>query len=255
MFGGGARAPLVCPYLKPLTSLRAYRHVMLDMNGTFLFDFDNFGPEQDFGASYASLGYASVSPAEAHRRVRAAYDYMAPRYEDPAFYADFPTVAEALRATAGRVLAKAELGELVDTFARHELGRLPDEHAAAIQRLSAMRPLSVLSNLWAPPARWEASLTRCGLRQNFVQMVYSCEGRHIKPHPAIFEWALNGLGLAPSEVLYVGDSYRCDVGGARAAGLDVVWLHGERPVPPTLPPGVYAAPDLVSWISALKIPA
>lgn len=236
-----------------LTSLDAYAHVMLDMNGTFMFDFDNFGVEQDFGATYERLGYRTVAPAAAHGLVRAAYDYMAVRYVDPAYYANFPTVEQALVATAAAVLPRGLRTELVDTFASHEMGRLPSAHRDAIARLARLRPLSILSNLWAPPARWEAFFRGGRFRQNFTQAVYSSEARAIKPHSDIFERALEGLRLEASEVLYVGDSFRCDVEGALSVGIEAVWLQGGRPVPPSLPTGVYVAADLTTWIDDLDI--
>jgi putative hydrolase of the HAD superfamily len=55
-----------------------------------------------------------------------------------------------------------------------------------------------------------------------------------KPDPAIFGIALAALGLPASErVLYVGDSLRYDVAGARAAGLQPVHLdpNGFCPAP------------------------
>jgi len=45
-----------------------------------------------------------------------------------------------------------------------------------------------------------------------------------KPDPAIFAGALAVLGVEPSRCLYVGDSIRNDVVGARAAGLEPVLL-------------------------------
>ena len=231
------------------------RGVLLDMNGTFLFDFDNFGPEQDFGATYTKLGYFTVPAELAHRRIRAAYDYMAVRYEDPAYYDRFPTVEAALLATGAQVLPKGALPELVDVFAYHELGHLPEGHAKAIEYLRRFRSIKVLSNLWAPSTRCEAYLAQCGLRQNFSAMTFSCDGPHIKPHPAIFERALAENGYAPpSAYVYVGDSWRCDVEGALSVGMQVVWLHGGRPIPRLLPEGVFVAEDLVSWISGLELP-
>ena len=55
-----------------------------------------------------------------------------------------------------------------------------------------------------------------------------------KPDPAIFGIALAALGVPASErVLYVGDSLRYDVTGARAAGLQPVHLdpNGFCPAP------------------------
>jgi ASC-1-like (ASCH) protein len=43
-----------------------------------------------------------------------------------------------------------------------------------------------------------------------------------KPHPAIFHQALEQMGLDAGRVLYIGDSYRHDVVGARNAGIEPV---------------------------------
>ncbi len=221
------------------------------MNGTFVFDYDRFGPGVDFGATYRELGYVRVAAAEAHALVRDAYALMAARYVDPAWYHDFPSVAAAVRATAGRVLPEGLIDELVDTFAHHELGYLPEAHARAIERLAATHPVSVLSNLWAPPGLWLALLDRDGFRQNFRHLLFSSEGAPIKPHAAFFERAVRELACPAERILYVGDSYRCDVMGARGVGMDVVWLRGQQaPVEP-LPPGVYVAADLVAWVDGL----
>ncbi len=50
-----------------------------------------------------------------------------------------------------------------------------------------------------------------------------------KPHPDIFHQALARMDppLSPERVLYVGDSYRHDVVGARAAGIDPVLLDRD----------------------------
>ena len=45
-----------------------------------------------------------------------------------------------------------------------------------------------------------------------------------KPNPAFFRMALEAGGAEPHEALMVGDSYRADVRGAWAAGMDAVWL-------------------------------
>jgi 2-haloalkanoic acid dehalogenase type II len=51
--------------------------------------------------------------------------------------------------------------------------------------------------------------------------------RAYKPHRRIFEQALGRLGLAPHEVLHVGDSDVDDVKGAREAGLRVAWVNRD----------------------------
>jgi len=58
-----------------------------------------------------------------------------------------------------------------------------------------------------------------------------------KPHPAMFERAIERLGVEPDEVLHVGDSDVDDVKGAKAAGLHVAWVNRDgrarRPGVPT----------------------
>ena len=48
-----------------------------------------------------------------------------------------------------------------------------------------------------------------------------------KPDPRIFGFALSAMGLDPARCLYVGDSVRFDVTGARAAGLAPVLVTPE----------------------------
>ncbi len=45
-----------------------------------------------------------------------------------------------------------------------------------------------------------------------------------KPNPAGFHHACDQLGVAPADLVYVGDSYRCDVEGGLAAGVRPVWV-------------------------------
>ena len=51
--------------------------------------------------------------------------------------------------------------------------------------------------------------------------------RAYKPHRLVFEHALARLGLAPHEVLHVGDSDVDDVKGAKEAGLSVAWVNRD----------------------------
>jgi FMN phosphatase YigB (HAD superfamily) len=51
--------------------------------------------------------------------------------------------------------------------------------------------------------------------------------RAYKPHRLVFERALQQLGLAPHEVLHVGDSDVDDVKGAKEAGLSVAWVNRD----------------------------
>ncbi len=48
-----------------------------------------------------------------------------------------------------------------------------------------------------------------------------------KPDPRIFSLGVEALGLKPSEVLVVGDSYKKDIVPAESIGCKVAWLKGK----------------------------
>jgi putative hydrolase of the HAD superfamily len=73
-----------------------------------------------------------------------------------------------------------------------------------------------------------------------------------KPDPAFFRLAAERAGVAPEEALMVGDSYRADVLGARAAGLDALLLDRKGTADPadvadvTIIRSLDAAPRLIA---------
>jgi FMN phosphatase YigB (HAD superfamily) len=70
-------------------------------------------------------------------------------------------------------------------------------------------------------------LERDGLLGYFDGMSFSDEVGHYKPHPAIFEHALAGLGGVPANrAAHVGDRVRTDVDGAASMGMTAVRYNG-----------------------------
>lgn len=101
--------------------------------------------------------------------------------------------------------------------ARNEVECYPDS-VPALQRLGRHFPLVSLTN-------GNADLDRIGLRDHFVHHVAARDLGVAKPDPAIFHHACARLGLAPAQVLHVGDDPHLDVHGARAAGLRTAWVN------------------------------
>jgi putative hydrolase of the HAD superfamily len=52
-----------------------------------------------------------------------------------------------------------------------------------------------------------------------------------KPDPRIFQYAADALRIRPAECLYVGDSYRNDIIGAKTAGMQACWYNSESSTP------------------------
>ena len=69
-------------------------------------------------------------------------------------------------------------------------------------------------------------LEREGL--DFEVVVTSETARAYKPNPRIFRFALKAAGAPAVETVFIGDTPEIDVPGARAAGIETVWLDRAR---------------------------
>jgi putative hydrolase of the HAD superfamily len=68
--------------------------------------------------------------------------------------------------------------------------------------------------------------------------ISSAEHGYLKPHPSIFEAALEQVGVPAAAALMVGDSVKADVCGALGAGMRAALLRRSGEVPADLPAGV-----------------
>lgn len=96
---------------------------------------------------------------------------------------------------------------------------------ACLRRLrDAGLRLGIVSN---SDGRCAQALERAGLR-DFVELVVDSGVVGVaKPDPAIFEYALEPLGLAPDETWYLGDTVAYDAAAADDAGL-TSWVVDHR---------------------------
>lgn len=92
----------------------------------------------------------------------------------------------------------------------------------------------LLSNAQAVFTRWE--LERLGLDGLFDGVYLSSDYGCKKPDPRFFHALLDGEGIDPRNAVMVGNDGRCDIQGARAVGLDTVYIRSnlspEEPLPP-----------------------
>ena len=150
--------------------LDRYEAVLLDMNGTFMFGEDRFGPAQDYYATYRGLSGMRLTPGAVRRAVDDCYGRMAALYEDSGAYRRLPASAGGAGPVAGvHAGCRPPRSKLVEgVIARHELGRVPDEYAAALHRLAATHRLGVVTNLWSRKPPWLDELRRAGVLDLFA---------------------------------------------------------------------------------------
>jgi len=152
-------------------------------------------------------------------------------------WADFEVVTqEALD------VACAELGVGPDPDLREAASRafleLPPT-VGAIEGITELArlgiPLAVLSN--GSSTMIEASVRSAGIGGRFEALLSADAARVYKPHPAVYQLAVDRFGLAPDQVGFV-TANGWDAAGAAAHGLAVSWLRPPGAALPAVPSGV-----------------
>ncbi len=87
--------------------------------------------------------------------------------------------------------------------------------------------VALVTNYGDGPSMRKA-LDRLRVAFRFDALVITGEVGRLKPHPAVFERALDALGVGPSEAVMVGDDVARDVRGAHAAGIPAVLVANPR---------------------------
>ena len=89
----------------------------------------------------------------------------------------------------------------------------------------------VISNIMASSQVLEERIKGLFPEHNFEFILATSDYMFKKPNKRIFDLALEKADLQPEDVWYIGNSYRCDVGGARSAGIYPVWYIGATSNP------------------------
>jgi putative hydrolase of the HAD superfamily len=124
----------------------------------------------------------------------------------------------------------------------------------ALARLSSAFKLGVVSDTgFASGKAQDRVLERDQLLGMFAVTVYSMDVGHAKPRPEPFDAAVNALGVAPGDVVHVGDDERTDIRGALAAGLRAVRVDITRSSGPSVAEFVARSHgELAEYLLALR---
>jgi putative hydrolase of the HAD superfamily len=226
---------------------RAYRVVLLDLFGTVV----HFVAPPS-GAARATFDWLR-EPLGTHRPGVAFDDFRRALLEVSAEllaaraldHCEVPSRERFRRALAhvdaGAVRASPSCADAAEALSLAHMEHLaaqtemPPAHGELLRELAQRYRVGLVSNFdHAPTAR--AILLRHGVSDCFHATLISDDFGRRKPHPAIFHAALDRLGAAPQDAIYVGDTAADDVVGAQAAGVDVAWLNRRGEAPPDPPP-------------------
>lgn len=146
---------------------------------------------------------------------------------------EYPGLVRELLAGFGVEVTDAELDRFLEAeHAAWRPARRLGEHSHAL--LEALRArglrLGIVSNAVDPPWLLHRDLDELGIAERVDAAVFSSEVGRRKPDPAIFERALELLGVEAARTAFVGDSLVHDVAGAAALGMTTVqalWFRAD----------------------------
>jgi len=203
--------------------------ILLDMGRTFMFDVDRFDEDDDFGATYRKAGGNRLRGREVFQMLSAIFHQMIADSRTPEKYDKFCPVSSYLkRHPKSAKFSTKELAILEKVFSEHEVGTIPQEYASVLRRLRKTHRLGIVSDIWSHSERFYQELDRAGIRGLFEAIVFSSDIGFIKPSRKIFQKALDTFGVDVPRVVYIGDSLRRDVAGAKSLGMAAIWIQRDH---------------------------
>jgi 2-haloacid dehalogenase len=152
-------------------------------------------------------------------------------FEAGAELGEFKTYRQVLRSVViefgnrlGFTPSEAEIDSLANSMAHW--APFPDT-AGALLRLKSKYQLAIISNVDDSLFSFSAPKLRVG----FDHVITAEQARCYKPNIKIFKLALGRTGMAPENILHVGQSIYHDVLPAQSLGIATVWVNRPSPRP------------------------
>jgi putative hydrolase of the HAD superfamily len=214
------------------------RAVAFDVNGTLVRILTDEGMEQIFRSAAHFLTYQGI---DLHRdRVRELYfrTLREQQRTSPEQHPEFDAVAiwrsiidgNATEFTRTLPAGKLEqlplfLAEMFRGISRRRLGLYPYVREV-LDVLRERYPLALVTDAQSAYTRGE--LHKVGLLDYFDPIVISGDHGYRKPDRRLFQFALDGMGVAAENALYVGNDMHRDIFGAREAGMPTVMFESGQ---------------------------
>jgi FMN phosphatase YigB (HAD superfamily) len=101
------------------------------------------------------------------------------------------------------------------------------ETIPVLEELSGPYLLSLVTNTQGQKSSGNHRLALFPQLESFFQVIIVAgeSGIPPKPHHEPFRLCLEQLNILPSEAVFIGDDWRMDIGGAKKAGIQPIWLQ------------------------------
>ncbi len=207
------------------------RAVCFDVDFTLIYPGPTFRGEgyQQFCASHGM----SVDPSRFEQAVASAsflLDEAQESFYDSKIFVHYTRhIIEQMGGTGPALDACAR--EIYDEWAACQHFSLYEEVPAVLQALaSAGLRIGLISNTHRCLTSFQTHFELNGLIDAAIS---SSDHGYMKPHPSIFEKALELLNVKPREAIMVGDSIRQDIDGARRIGMRAVLVKRSDDTTPS----------------------
>lgn len=213
------------------------RAVLFDLWGTLMFDDPDIGERRrllrtrmahealtqlGFGYDPADIEAGFIAAGLEHARLHEQGRDLSARGRTVLYLTQVdPALPDRLGDDGWRRMDDAVLTQMVT----HGPSLMPGAVEALKDVKALGLPAGLISNTGITPGFvLRPIMQRLGLLADIDVTVFSDEVEMAKPSPAIFEHALDELGLEPDEAAFVGDQPLLDVFGARRAGVWTVQI-------------------------------
>jgi HAD superfamily hydrolase (TIGR01509 family) len=104
------------------------------------------------------------------------------------------------------------------------------ELLATIHRLG-MRTIIASNTYWRDAESYWEDFRLLGMAEHVDDIVTSVDAGHLKPHPAVFEMAMQRSGAAPERCLVIGNREENDIQPALTLGMRAILVYPDDPKP------------------------
>ena len=219
----------------PSANAMPFRAILFDIGDT-LWHSRGAPPAEEFrrlaaeraAAELKKLGVHHPDPATVARSAWAAMEEaMRLARATDLVEPDYAAVSQEALRRLGIELGRAQAGQLLEAtyISGIEGGKapFPDARETLLELRRRGFLLAAVTNRAFGGERFRSDLRDAGLDIGWDAEAVSVEVGYLKPHPAIFRFALDRLAVRPSEALMVGNSLAEDVAGAQAIGITAAW--------------------------------
>ena len=206
--------------------IKTFPVLLFDMGDTFMFGCDRFSGDENYQPTYRSLGGKDLTQLELSGCITHIYNTMLKIGRDEDRYESFPTLSDFLGTDDNFQDFDLKDIEIIEkVFALHECGEIPETSRRVLTDLSKTHKLGLISNVWADSDIFKMTLNAAGVYDLFSTCIFSSEFGCIKPAPQLFKKAAAYFALPLHRLVYIGNSYKRDVVGAKSVRMNAILVN------------------------------